>query len=245
MTLRSCLTALLLVPLAAATCAQAPRDVTDGEVALLPPFCPETTSFRYGDQTGRKQAPYWVSLMGKGFWTMHHYCWAKINQRRILSSVMNPIARSNQLGGVIDDLNFVTKNSSPDFIMLPEIYSSLGEVELLRKNPVQASGHFDTARKLNPGYAPPYYFWSEYLISIGKKVEAKAHLKTGLEHNKSAANLQALYRKLGGDPAAIVALQPSVVRLQEPAQNPVDAASAASAPKAPDSAGSSPQPESQ
>ena len=241
MTLRSYLIALLLAPLAAATCAQAPKDVTDGEVALLPPFCPETTSFRYGDQTGRKQAPYWVSLMGKNFWLMHHYCWAKINQRRILNSVMNPTARSNQLGGVIADLNFVAQNSMPDFVMLPEIYSSLGEVELLRKNPVLASVHFEKARKFNPGYAPPHYFWSEYLISIGKKDEAKAHLKMGLEHNKSAADLQTLYRKLGGDPAAVVALRPSADRLEVPAQNPFDAASAASAAKAPDGAGSSPQ----
>ena len=248
MTLRSCLTALLLVPLAAVTCAQSPKDVTDGELALLPPFCYDTMNMRYGSSAYNPspRAAHWVSLMGQSFWAMHHYCWAKINQRRIFAPGTDPKFRIGLLSGVVGDFGYVIKNSPPDFIMLPEIYSSLGEVELLRKNPAAANDHFSTARKLKPSYPPPYQMWSEYLVSIGKKDEAKAHLKTGLEHNSAAVSLQALYKKLGGDPSTIVPVDPPAASTpaasQASAETKAASASSASAPALPADASASPAP---
>ena len=218
MTLRTRLIGFLLVPLSTACCAQAVRDATDGELALLPPFCYDTMNMRYGDASHNRspRASHWESLMGQSFWAMHHFCWAKINQRRIFAPGTDPKFRIVQLTGVINDYGYVIKNSPPDFVMLPEIYSSLGEIELLRKNPVAAGAHFYTARKLKPSYPPPYQMWSEYLISIGQKEAAKTLLKTGLEHNSTAMGLQALYRKLGGDPRAIVPVSPSTAAASQP-----------------------------
>ena len=244
MTLRTSWMGLLLASLAGAACAQSPKDVTDGELALLPPFCYDTMGMRYGDKmTNRSpRASHWESLMGQSFWTMHHYCWAKINQRRIFAPGTDPKFRIGLLGGVIGDLGFVINNTPPDFIMLPEIYSALGEVELLRKNPAAANGHFNTARKLKPSYPPPYLLWSEYLLSTGKKDEAKALLKAGLEHNNSAVSLQVMYTKLGGDPKTIVPVDPPAAPAAAASQASTDpAAPAASAPELPAEAGSSPQ----
>ena len=180
--------------------------------------------------------------MGPSFWSMHHYCWAKINQRRIFAPGTDPKFRIGLLGGVVGDLGYVINNTPPDFIMLPEIYSALGEVELLRKNPAAANGHFNTARKLKPSYPPPYQLWSEYLVATGKKDEAKALLKTGLEHNSTAASLQLMYKKLGGDPRTIVPVDPPAAPAAAASQPSIDpAAPPASAPVLPAEAGSSPR----
>lgn len=248
MTLPAGFTGLLLTLFAGASCAQSLKDITDGELALLPPFCYDAQFIRYGDKISNRspRASYWESLMGQSFWAIHHYCWAKINQRRIFAPGTDPKYRIGLLGGVIGDLGYVIKNSPPDFIMLPEIYSSLGEVELLRKNPAAANDHFSTARKLKPSYPPPYQMWSEYLVSIGKKDEAKAHLKTGLEHNSAAVSLQALYKKLGGDPSTIVPVDPPAASTpaasQASAETKAASASSASAPALPADASASPAP---
>ena len=244
MNLRTSWRALLLASLAGAACAQSPKDVTDGELALLPPFCYDTMGMRYGDKrTNRSpRASHWESLMGQSFWTMHHYCWAKINQRRILAPGTDPKFRMGLLGGVVGDLSFVINNSPSDFIMLPEVYSALGEVELLRKNPAAANGHFNTARKLKPSYPPPYQLWSEYLLTTGKKEEAKALLKAGLEHNSTAVSLQVMYKKLGGDPKTVVPVDPPAAPAPAASQSSTDPAAApASAPELPAEAASSPQ----
>ena len=243
MTLRTSWMGLLLASLAGAACAQSPKDVTDGELALLPPFCYDTMGMRYGSKDSNRspRASQWESLMGQSFWAMHHYCWAKINQRRILAPGTDPKYRIGLLGGVVGDLGFVINNSPPDFIMLPEIYSALGEVELLRKNPAAANGHFNTARKLKPSYPPPYQLWSEYMLSTGKKDEAKALLKLGLEHNSTAVSLQVLYKKLGGDPKTIVPIDPPAAPVPAASQGADSSAEPASAPALPAEAGSSPQ----
>ena len=244
MNLRTSWRALLLASLAGAACAQSLKDVTDGELALLPPFCYDVYGMRYGDKiTNRSpRASHWESLMGQSFWTMHHYCWAKINQRRILAPGTDPKFRMGLLGGVVGDLGFVINNSPPDFIMLPEVYSALGEVELLRKNPAAANGHFNTARKLKPSYPPPYQLWSEYLLTTGKKEEAKALLKAGLEHNSTAVSLQVMYKKLGGDPKTVVPVDPPAAPAPAASQSSTDPAAApALAPELPAEAASSPQ----
>ena len=245
MTMRAGLTGLVLALLTGASYAQSPKDVTDGELALLPPFCYDTMNMRFGDKSSNRspRASHWESLMGQSFWTMHHYCWAKINQRRIFAPGIDPKYRIGLLGGVIGDLGYVVKNSPPDFVMLPEIYSALGEVELLRKNPAAANEHFNTARKLKPSYPPPYQMWAEYLLSTGKKDEAKAVLKAGLEHNSAAVSLQMLYKKLGGDPRTIVPVDPPAAPAPAASQASAEtAAPPASAPGLPAEAGSSPQP---
>ena len=234
----------ILIAFGSAAHAQQPSNISDGELALLPQYCRDRfvleTSNRHRDIP--PLAVYWISKMGQSFWAMHHYCWAKINQRRIFATESATKWRMDQLVGVIGDLGYVLKNSPPDFIMLPEIYSALGEVELLRKNPAAAIGHFNTARKLKPSYPPPYQMWSEYLLSTGKNDEAKALLKVGLEHNSTAVNLQVMYKKLGGDPKTIVPVDPPAALAPAASQASTDpAAPPASAPALPAEANSSPE----
>ena len=112
--------------------AQSPANVTEGELALLPLFCRDTLGMPTNHFTPGFN--HWMARVGEGFKSMHHYCWARINMRRIYAPGTDRAFRIGRLGGVVADLFYVIRNSPPDFVMLPEIYSSLAEVELLRQD---------------------------------------------------------------------------------------------------------------
>ena len=196
--------ALLLVSSLGAQAAK-PTDWTEAELALAAPFCIDTMGWKYGDATSKPspRAGYWVGLMGTDFWHMHHYCVAMINLRRVNRFPLSN--RNYQYGEVIADLQYVTRNSRPDFIMLPEVYARIGEVELLRNNPAAAAEAFDRARKLKPDFAPAYTHWARAQAKSGKRNEALALLREGLGHAPDSVPMRNLFKELGGNPSTLPA----------------------------------------
>jgi tetratricopeptide (TPR) repeat protein len=112
--------------------------------------------------------------------------------------------RTGNLESVRGDFQYVVNHSTPDFILLPEIYTRLGEVELLLARPKQANEAFARARQLKPDYWPAYSRWADFLIGSGKRAEAKEMVKSGLEYSPTAKGLLAQYKLLGGKPSEIV-----------------------------------------
>ena len=198
---------LVLVALAgaAALAVAKPENVTDGELALTPPYCPDTMGFKYGDAyyNTSPRAAHWVGLMGKNFWSLHHYCWALINLRRAQMAGVAPMVRRGLLENVVSDCIYVVKNTAPDFILLPEIHTRIGETQLLLGNPGAAYDSFAQARALKPDYWPAYVRWAEVLVKTKQKAEAKKLIAEGLRHAPDAKPLIDQYRLLGGDPATI------------------------------------------
>lgn len=185
--------------------ANKPEDVTQAEMKLIPAYCADTMGFNYGGAYSdtSPRAGHWVSLMGKSFWHMHHYCWGQINLMRARKAGIPAQTRQSMLESVSGDYQYVIKNSPPDFIMLPEISTRVGDVELLLSHPEKANEAFSRARQLKPDYWPAYSHWAEYLISIGRRPEALKLITSGLEHSPNAKVLLDLYRTLGGKPAGI------------------------------------------
>jgi tetratricopeptide (TPR) repeat protein len=198
---------LVLVALAAsaALAVAKPDNVTDGELALTPPYCPDTMGFKYGDAyyNTSPRAGHWVGLMGKNFWSLHHYCWAMINLRRAQMAGVPPMTRKGLLENVVSDCIYVVKNTAPDFVLLPEIHTRIGETQLLLNNTGAAYDSFAQARALKPDYWPAYLRWAEVLVKINQKGEAKKLIAEGLRHAPDAKPLIDEYRLLGGDPTSI------------------------------------------
>jgi tetratricopeptide (TPR) repeat protein len=178
---------------------------SDAEIKLLPRYCPDTMGFNYGDAytNTSPRAGYWVSLMGKSFWAMHHYCWAQIGMNRALKAGISPQRRKSLWENARADYLYVINNTPPDFIMLPEIYSRIGEVELLLAEPEKANAAFTRARELKPDYWPAYSHWAEYLIRIGRRPEALKIVTAGLQQSPGARVLLEQYRVLGGKASAL------------------------------------------
>lgn len=180
---------------------------TETEMALIPNYCKDTQGFGYGDATSNPspRSGHWVSLMGKTFWHMHHYCAGLIKRNRAMKAGMRLEERKHLLGSAIQEYEYIlTNNKDADFILLPEVYTRIGEANVLIGNPSAAEKAFAKARQIKADYWPAYSHWAEYLIQTGKKVEAKQLVKSGLEQTPNAKVLIEQYRLLGGKPSDIV-----------------------------------------
>jgi tetratricopeptide (TPR) repeat protein len=184
-----------------------PQNVTDEEIALTSPFCLDTEAFRGGHQCqiGRTQKSYyWQEVLGNGFCHLHHYCWAEVHLLRANKMSTPAVERKRQFGYAANEFNYVIKNSPPDFILLPEVFTRKGEAELRIDDFINANKSFAKARALKPDYWPAYTGWIEALIRAGRKEDAKALAKRGLEYSPKARLLIEQYKRLGGDPQEIV-----------------------------------------
>lgn len=183
-----------------------PQNITPEERALVPKFCADTQGFgKYGDAyfNTSPNAAKWVAMMGDGFWHMHHYCWAIINYNRAIRINFPRQHRMATLKDARGDFYYVVNNTGPDFILLPEIYTWIGRISVVMKESREAESAFSKARELKPDYWPPYYHHGEYLLSIGKKIEALEIVKAGLQQAPNTKALLLLYRDLGGNPEDI------------------------------------------
>lgn len=234
---RGLIAAVLGLLISAGAMAEKPTNITAGEIALLPKYCPDTMGFKYGDAytNTSPRAGYWVGLMGKSFWHMHHYCWGLIKMRRATSGAVSAEVRLGLLRNIVGEMEYVIDNSTPDFVMLPDVYLRMGEAYLLLKQVGQAAEAFNESRRRRPDYPPPYLRWAELLATIGKKKEALAHLEIGLRHAPASPELRAQHTRLGGNTEAFLKTLPA-----PPAEPAQPAASAAPVPaSAPSAAASS------
>lgn len=191
---------LLPVPLQARVPLEAP---TEAEIRLLPSYCKDTEWFpeRYGEKRS-----YWIEQMGDSFRHLHHYCWARLSVNRARKANISSRERISLLESALHDYNYVTHKAPDSFILLPEIYTKVGELQLLRKQPSKADEAFTRARYLKPDYWPAYSGWVEYLITTGRRAEALDVVKAGLYNSPNAKVLLEQYRILGGKPSDIPSL---------------------------------------
>jgi tetratricopeptide (TPR) repeat protein len=203
-TVRS-LTAGALVIVSSIVCAGQPSDITPTEMALIPPYCRDAQTFGYGDAyyNTSPNAAKWVGMMGKGFWAIHHYCWALINLGRAERPSTPRVIVTGLRESAIQDMEYVINHADPDFVLLPELYTKIGNVQLMLKNPTSAHDSFAKARVLKPDYWPAYAGWAEYLQAAGYKAQAREVVANGLAHAPSSRTLRQMFVELGGNPASI------------------------------------------
>jgi hypothetical protein len=175
-------TALLLLAAAASVRADRPEGITDGEIALLPPYCVDTQGFSYGASANNMspRAPRWIALMGETFWAMHHYCWGLANFRRAQMAGVPKERRAYLVQTAIDDYRFVVRNAPATFVLLPEIYTRIGEAHVFLRQYTQAGSAFEKARSLKPDYWPPYVAWIDVLVQLKLTTQARKLLSEGL-----------------------------------------------------------------
>lgn len=183
-----------------------PQNVTESEIALLPRYCIDTEYFEGGPKYSNRmspRAPYWVSIMGEGFWWMHHYCSGLIFFNRAQSSRLRGEHKRYAYIDARLEFAFTINKLEKNFLLLPEIYTKLGEAESRLSNISAASIAFSTARDIKPDYWPAYSKWADILIINNQKVEAKRIVAEGLKHSPNSKVLREQYRTLGGNPSEI------------------------------------------
>ena len=185
--------------------AQKPPNVSAGELALLPEYCVDTQGFDYKDQYSTQmspRAPYWVGLMGVSFWHHHHYCWALIKTRRALAPGVRPEQRTGGLVDAYGDLDYVVRNATPDFVMLPEIFLKMGDTQIELGSVSLALELYAESARRKPDYWPAYVNAAVALEKLGMKKDALGRIAAGLSRAPNDPVLQKNYKRLGGDLAA-------------------------------------------
>ena len=198
----SALVAMMFALASLPALANKPDYITTAEMALIPPYCKDANTFGYGGSLDSMSpnAPQWLAKMGKGFWAIHHYCWALINLMRIQSPTVPANVKTFEREQALNDLGYVVQNSPADFILLPEIYTKAGEIQIDLRQPAAANASFAKARALKPDYWPAYFRWAMYLKSNGKKASARQLVEEGLSYSPDNEQLRSLLTELGGDP---------------------------------------------
>ena len=194
----------LLPMLAGAT---KPQNVTSGELALLPEYCIDTQGFMHGDQYSTNVSPRagkWVAMMGPTFWHHHHYCWGLIWMQRARQPGIRPELRRGGFTDAVGDFDYVVRNATPDFILLPEVYLRLGEAYAELGNTSAALEAFAASASRKPDYWPAYVNAAQIYERVGLKKQALERIADGLKAAPKDSNLQQHYKRLGGDLAAFM-----------------------------------------
>lgn len=158
-------------------------NITPGELARISEFCPDTQTF---NTVGFPENPTpaqrrWIGMMGKTFWAVHHYCWAQIAANRAEQAGTTKQARDALLESAVSDIRYVLRNSTPDFVLLPELYTRMGDYYLRMNRPIDAMPVFEQAIASKPDYWPPYVRMANLLARLGRSAQAVDLLQDGLK----------------------------------------------------------------
>lgn len=236
--IRSILVCFAFVPAAHAL---KPTNVTDGELALMPPYCVDVQGFKYGASANNRspRALYWISRMGEEFWALHHYCWGLINLHRAQNIGLTKPQGRFLVQSAINDYHFVIQNARPTFPLLPEIYTRVGEAQLILRQHDAARQAFDKARSIKPDYWPPYVRWADALVSLKLDAQARSLIAEGLAIMPTEPALLEKARQLGVKPPAAASQAPPASASAPAASAPTPSAEPAETPAAPASGAAS------
>ena len=221
--------ALALAVVLGAAHASYDRNLTPGELALMPAFCQDVQTVNGWEQGVREspRAPMWVSKLGRSFWDMHHYCWARVAVHRSLAIGLNQNQRDHLVESAIDDMQYVVRRAPPDMVLLPEIYYFMGDYFRLIRRFGEAAESFKKSRELKVDYWPAYAGHADLLLLSGQRKEAKAVLEQGLGLMPDEVALKTRLDRLNGQAQSTTAA--GAPKKPQPAR-PATVATAASAP---------------
>ena len=222
-----------------ATGAQADQwtKIPDEEIRLLPGYCQVRMQ--------KLNSPEYKSLeaaMGPDLLHTHHFCAALVYLKRYYGE-RNTARRSDHLGKARSNLQYMLDHASPGYVLMPEIYLNMGEVERIAGNPGKARSAYEKSIELAKNSPRAFGALADLLRDGGHRDQALAVVSEGLRHNPEATTLQRRYRDLGGAlpyPAPAEAAKPAppaqaagVAAAEKPAEASASATPAAAATPAP------------
>jgi tetratricopeptide (TPR) repeat protein len=164
-------------------------DVSNAELALLPSFCRHTQVImqRHGSLAEHQR---WIARVGEPFKAMHHYCISVVALMRSDRAGV-PVQQRRYLHNyAVANLTFVVKNSTPDFVFLPEVLFRRGQAHKKLKELDEAIRDLRQAVEMRPDYVFAVSELADAYASRGKKKEAREVLEKGLQHSPDSKFLR-------------------------------------------------------
>lgn len=173
--------------------AQGAANITDAELAVLPPYC--AAKMRTHDPVATQS---WESQFGHENWIhIHHYCDALVEVNRAQHS--NAYERKRSLDNATGQFDYVLKNTRPDFFMQPDFHYGKGRALQLQNAEGAAIAEFQRAVEIRADFVPALIELVKFYKRTGKHDMALSVLRRGLEKSPAAVSLRKRYKELGGD----------------------------------------------
>ena len=121
----------------------------DYELPLLPSYC--TCKLRSDDPRWRRKCYKWedkfraYGARGRDVIHIHHYCSGLLMLSRVQRGVGE---RSALLKKAESQFTYMITHSSPEFILMPEIYLKMGQTQQMLGQPIKAMEYFNRAKRL-------------------------------------------------------------------------------------------------
>jgi len=164
---------------------------TDKEMASLPDFC----KARFNE--GSPEYKLWESILGKDYGHTHHYC-VGLNFLNRYYRDRSKQGKSFNLNGAQTNFEYMVNHAAASYSLMPDVYSNLGKVFLLKNQPAQAITYLNKAMELNPRQPRPYNTLADFYSGIKQPAKALEVITEGLRHNPDTKSLQRRYTELGG-----------------------------------------------
>jgi tetratricopeptide (TPR) repeat protein len=175
-----------------------PANVSAGEIALLPEYC------RAKVWANVPVAPelnlQWLARLGPSWHGLHHYCWGLVNVHRAKSQTRDPAMRSHLYKVAIADYIYTIENSTPDFVLLPEIHMRVGEAYQADRQYARAIDAYGTSVRLKPDYWPAYLRMAETYQLANLPDRAREAIAEGLRQAPDAEALKQRAKELARGP---------------------------------------------
>ena len=172
-------------------------NMSKNEYDLLPAYCRNQ-----GNVSERFYKPdneiKWRNALGTNYNHIHHYCWAMVSIARSYKAGLSDSQRRFNLTAAVADINFSLERSTEDFVLIPEMYTRLGEAYLGLRDDRNAEAAFEKAWTTNPAYSPPYVWWAQRLLKQGKTREALAIAEEGKKNAPESKSLDRLLKEIQG-----------------------------------------------
>jgi tetratricopeptide (TPR) repeat protein len=185
---------LPIVPLLALTLfvgGARPADGLGGQAAgialdrlmVLPEYCEYSQDGKYAYNSVNPSPAHqrWLTMLGSTLLHVHHYCRGLKAAMKARNPSIAPQTRMSLYGLAIREAGYVVERAPADFVLLPEIFLRMGQAAFEMGEVGTALAYFDRSRQTKPDYWPAYLEIARTNESFGRREEAKAALKAGLQ----------------------------------------------------------------
>ena len=192
--------AVTIVVVLASSRAGAQVRYTERDLALLPSWCRHTQLIRDAVPGGNLAEYQRLMTVTKGmFQHMHHYCFGLIAQNDAILRARDPQRRTSLLTTSINEFDYVLRNTTPDFIMLPEILTKRADSLIRLGRGPEAEADLQRAVGAKPNYWPAWLALADYYHErVGDTAKAAYTLEQGIAAAPEAAALKDRLAELKG-----------------------------------------------
>jgi len=172
--------AIVIIATAAQSRAQ---EFTQEELRALPRIChaqkfiDSSLHSRIVPEAERKM---WADKLGAPYEAFHHFCWALIYMRRANDPSQSAYEKSNYQNA-LKNFEYVERNSTPSFVLLPEIYLRKGIALRFLGDEAAAAREFLAAIRTKADYTPAYASLVDLYLDLRDPDAARAILEQGLK----------------------------------------------------------------